>query len=165
MSLLTEEVAQISESQDLIAVREAYVYPNDHFSLLSGVFKQAIGYCFPRGNDLWYYFIDSKTGTPMKLPDGAVILRAYFTGIQSLPPDSYFYWYILDSPVDPDNSNYYEVDGWYGYNYNNKIAEKVSGGKGSGLDYPNYNYVALYNDYAGGSNISSGGVKVVVEYF
>lgn len=164
MSLLSEDVSQVAESQELLSKKLAIVFPQvtQHLPLISGVFRQAVGYCSPRDQE-YTYVIDPLTGQPLKLPEGSIPISVYTTPMQFLPNDSYFYMYFVDTPTINNNTNTYYIDSWDGYIYNNRTREETAGGKVSGSDFQGYNWITMYNDYFPDPN-PTGVIKFVIEY-
>lgn len=170
MSLLSEEVSNVGQCTDLVVNQQAIVYPPvaDHLAFMSGTFKQAIGYVFPRAKQ-WTYVIDVKTGKPLQLPEGHIPLYGYFTPMQDLPFGSQvdWYWELTASPEFPEN-DYYDVEYWDSAEYNGKTVDDVLCQIGNspycGLSLKGYNWVTMYNDYWYDYIPDTGCLKFVMEY-
>lgn len=169
MSLLSEEVSLVGQAQELVSKELTIVYPpvTTHLSLLSGIFKQAVGYMYPRPQDgYWTYVVDVNTGKPLQLPQGHLPLFINCTPIQNLAggEDNDWYLYFVDSPTDPGFYGAYSIDSWSSNDINNKTCDDVTGSSLTGETYLGYNYIAFYNDYYPDLTFTTGCVKVVVEY-
>lgn len=166
MSLLSENVSQVAEAQEVQTKGLTIVAPpvSTHFPLLSGVYQQVVGYVAPR-NDQYSYVLDLKTGAPLKLPENMLPTVIMFTAVQNLSYSNFIAWYV-DSDIDPDNANKQLCDnlsdnrinaGRYQYQAENTYNPV------SGLATNGYRWIVFENDdYP--DPVLTGVVKVVQAY-
>jgi hypothetical protein len=162
MSLLSDSTAQVIDASNVSSLGSTYLSPQvtTHFSLMSGVFKQIIGYVIPRDQE-YTYVIDSETGLPLQMPQGYVPIAIYTAPLQSLNPSDYFYFYFLESLEN--QNNYYDIGDWSGEDLNTFTYNEVDQ-DASGLEYQGLNYIGVYNNNYP-TPITTGILKVIVEYF
>lgn len=162
MSLISEDVTVVG--QGLIDVTcLTYLTPpiTAHMSLLTGMYKQAVGYVAPRTEE-WNYVLDVNTNEPLRLPNGYLPISVAIRSVQNLPDDSSFQWYYVDAPTDPANANYFGGTSWSGLEINNKTYYEDNA-QGVGLNFDGYNWIVFQNDNFP-TTVSTGVMKVVVEY-
>lgn len=176
MSLLSETKSQVGECNTLITKSQTIVYPplTIHLPLLTGTFKQAVGYAYPR-EALWTYVIDLHTGRPLQLPQGSIPMSISITptvallqGDENNSCPYTLYTYFINFPNDPDNHDYTYIDSWCPEELNNKTVDDTLCQSLSspycGLSNLGYNYIAVYNDYYPDITFQTGCLKFVVEY-
>ena len=162
MSLLSEDKAQVIEATNLNILGQTRLpyKVTTQFSLLSGVYKQAVGYVTPR-NEEYTYVLDLITNAPLKLPQGFLPVAAYTVPLQLFNNSSDVYLYFTDTVTNPVNTQ--DIGGgWIGEDLNtftyNEIDEQANA-----LTYEGYNYVVMYNNNFP-TPITSGISKVIIEY-
>ena len=167
MSLLSEDVALIAQAQQVTIGGLTIVAPpvSEHFSLLSGAFKQKVGYAAPRSAE-YTYVLDIHTGEPLELPQGHLPTLILFTPVQTFLSGAEFTSYLVDSPTDPVTANKAFIETLYeddiNYSYYDYFAENVwdvpSGDQTAG-----YNWVVFRNsNYP--TPVTAGVVKVAIAY-
>jgi len=167
MSLLSESVSQVAQSQNLVSSGLTFVAPpvTTHFSLLGGSYKQVVGFVMPRGEE-YSYVLDLFTGQPLELPEGYMPTVTCVSAIQEVPDESNLNVLLVNSVTDPANADSLIAGNWYGieinarayyYNSENTVARVT------GLAFQGYNWIVLKNlDYP--TPILSGIIKVVIQY-
>ncbi len=162
MSLVSEDVSTVA--QGIIEVSNtALITPQaaTHFSLMTGMYSQIVGYVVPR-TDEWNYVLDVNTGEPLKMPNGYLPISVAISSVQDLPPNISYEWYYCDSPVDPANANKFTGASWNGEDINSKTYYEDNS-KGVGLTFLGHNWIVFKNeDYP--DPVAYGVIKFVIEF-
>lgn len=166
MSLLSEDVSNVAQSEQVQINGLTIVAPSpsEHFSLLTGFFKQKVGYVVPRDSE-YSFVLDITTGEPLQLPEGNLPTMVLYTPIQKVPSDTQLYAYLVDD-LNLDNANFILNDYMFAdrinYSYCNYFAEYTYDPV-SGVDTAGYNWMVFYNDNYP-NPVTAGAIKVVIAY-
>lgn len=163
MSLLSENVATVGKAEYVDVSSLTLLTPSiaTHFPILSGRYKQLVGYVLPRTEE-WNYVLDVNTNEPLQLPNGYLPVAVAISAVQKLPDDISYEWYYIDTPVDPVNGDYFGGSSWNGSDINsNTYYEEDQQVKG--LTFEGHNWIVFKNeDYP--TPVPYGMMKFVIEY-
>lgn len=161
MSLLSEDKSTVAQG-NLVVKCQALVTPSvtQHFSLLSGSFKQLVGYLTPREKE--YTYVVDTTGAPIELPQGYAPIGIIITPIQNVPDDADFNWWFMDS-TDPNTASTQLGANILGTDMNGNAFSEGLSGYARGVDYLGYQWIAFQNNNYP-SVLTAGVMKVIVQY-
>lgn len=162
MSLLSDQVVQVLQSPNVVgdATTRLTVPISEHFTLMSGVYKQIVGYLAPR-NAEYTYVLDINTGEPLQLPQGYLWISFNTKAVELFDSSVSLDFYFTDS-TDLGTFNTISIDG-YNASELNTFTYDEQDQEGFGNDNTGYNWIVAYNNNY--PDIITGGVlKVIVEY-
>lgn len=163
MSLLTENVAEVSASEVLVGTLNVVLFEGLTLPLSSGSFNQIVGLATPVPGEEFTVFYDVYTGQPLQLPSDYMLGRIYLKSeVPLVSQDSSNVGFdLLLSKSGTNTNDTSSLKSPYMNSINTRLAYYFTSDPGN---VTGYNYLWLQNTSNPFVSIVSGVVKIIVLY-